>query len=139
MSKAWIFQDHREKKMNGAKAGWSVGWIDDDGRRRSKRIGPRYLARRTATIMTINGFREPPEISKKLLKRSGGFVYFVEALGLDMVKIGSARDVDHMPALIAVDAAGASHLFEQGLGVGIGAVGRRAERAPQPSFPRRDS
>ncbi len=44
--------------------------------------------------MTIKGFREPPEISKKLLKRSGGFVYFVEALGLDMVKIGAARDVD---------------------------------------------
>ena len=37
--KAWTFQDHRQKQKLGAKAPWSVGWVDPEGKRRSKRIG----------------------------------------------------------------------------------------------------
>jgi hypothetical protein len=37
--KAWVFQDHRQKQKRGDKCPWSVGWIDPDGKRRSKRIG----------------------------------------------------------------------------------------------------
>ncbi len=42
--KAWTFQDSRQKKRLGDKAPWSVGWIDPDGKRRSKRIGSRSMA-----------------------------------------------------------------------------------------------
>ena len=38
--KAWLFQDHRQKvKLGEDKCPWSVGWIDPEGKRRSKRIG----------------------------------------------------------------------------------------------------
>lgn len=44
--KAWIFQDHRQKQKLGAKAPWSVGWLDPrTGKRRSKRIGQKTAAR----------------------------------------------------------------------------------------------
>ena len=46
--KAWLFQDYRQKKQNGAKAPWSVGWYDPDEKRKSKRIGPRSTAVRFA-------------------------------------------------------------------------------------------
>ena len=37
---AWLFQDYRRKQKFGEeKCPWSVGWIDPDGRRRSKKIG----------------------------------------------------------------------------------------------------
>jgi len=43
--KAWTFQDHRQKQRLGkAKAPWSVGWIDPEGRRKSKRIGLKSAA-----------------------------------------------------------------------------------------------
>lgn len=42
--RAWLFQDHRQKLKHGDEAPWSVGWIDPDGRRRSKRIGSKSLA-----------------------------------------------------------------------------------------------
>ncbi len=43
--KAWLFQDHRQKqKLGEAKAPWSVGWIDPEGRRKSKRIGLKSAA-----------------------------------------------------------------------------------------------
>ena len=41
---AWLFQDHRQKKKHGGKTAWSVGWVDPEGRRRSKRIGSHSLA-----------------------------------------------------------------------------------------------
>jgi len=45
--KAWVFQDHRQRKKLGAdKCPWSVGWLDPDGRRRSKRIGSKSLAKK---------------------------------------------------------------------------------------------
>ena len=37
--KAWIFQDHRQKQKLGDKCPWSVGWLDPDGKRKSKRVG----------------------------------------------------------------------------------------------------
>ena len=41
---AWLFQDHRQKKKLGDKTPWSVGWIDSDGKRRSKRVGSHSAA-----------------------------------------------------------------------------------------------
>jgi hypothetical protein len=41
---AWLFQDHRQKQKLGDKTPWSVGWIDPDGKRRSKRIGSHSAA-----------------------------------------------------------------------------------------------
>ena len=46
--KAWLFQDHRQKQKLGDKAPWSVGWIDPDGRRKSKPIGPKSRAEKFA-------------------------------------------------------------------------------------------
>ena len=38
--KAWLFQDHRRKEKFGEeKCPWSVGWIDPDGVKRSKKVG----------------------------------------------------------------------------------------------------
>lgn len=43
--KAWLFQDSRQKKNLGeSKAPWSVGWLDPDGKRRSKRVGSKSNA-----------------------------------------------------------------------------------------------
>ena len=49
MSRAWKFQDSRQnKKLGASKCPWSVGCIDPDGRRRSKRIGSKSQADRFA-------------------------------------------------------------------------------------------
>lgn len=45
---AWLFQDHRQKEKLGAKCPWSVGWIDPEGKRKSKRIGAKSLAEKFA-------------------------------------------------------------------------------------------
>ena len=43
--RAWLFQDHRQKrKLGAANCPWSTGWIDPDGKRRSKRIGSKSMA-----------------------------------------------------------------------------------------------
>lgn len=43
--KAWLFQDTRQKqKLGEDKCPWSVGWIDPDGKRRSKRVGSKSMA-----------------------------------------------------------------------------------------------
>ncbi len=43
--RAWLFQDYKQKKKLGeAKCPWSVGWIDPDGKRKSKRIGSKSMA-----------------------------------------------------------------------------------------------
>lgn len=42
--RAWLFQDSRQRKKLGADARWSVGWIDPDGKRRSKTIGSKSKA-----------------------------------------------------------------------------------------------
>ncbi len=42
--KAWLFQDSRQKKKLGDKAPWSCGWIDPEGKRKSKRIGSKSMA-----------------------------------------------------------------------------------------------
>ena len=46
--RAWVYQDYRQKKKLGSKAPWSVGWLDPEGKRRSKRIGPKSLAEKYA-------------------------------------------------------------------------------------------
>ena len=46
--RAWLFQDHRQKRNLGDKCPWSVGWIDPDGKRRSKRIGSKSRAEKFA-------------------------------------------------------------------------------------------
>ena len=45
---AWIFQDHRQTQRLGEKAPWSAGWVDPQGKRRSKRIGSKSLAEKFA-------------------------------------------------------------------------------------------
>jgi integrase len=42
--RAWLYQDHRQKQKHGENTPWSVGWIDPDGKRRSKRIGSKSMA-----------------------------------------------------------------------------------------------
>ncbi len=42
--KAWLFQDHRQKQKLGDKCPWSVGWVDPDGKRKSKRLGTHSAA-----------------------------------------------------------------------------------------------
>ncbi len=43
--RAWLFQDCRQKrKLGDEKCPWSVGWIDPDGRKRSKRVGTKSNA-----------------------------------------------------------------------------------------------
>ncbi len=46
--KAWLFQDHRQRQKLGDKAPWSVGWLDPDGKRCSKRIGAKSIAEKFA-------------------------------------------------------------------------------------------
>jgi integrase len=42
--KAWLFQDHRQKQRLGDDCPWSVGWIDPEGKRKSKRLGTKSAA-----------------------------------------------------------------------------------------------
>ncbi|CAE7233500.1 unnamed protein product [Symbiodinium microadriaticum] len=42
--RAWLFQDTRQKQKLGDKCPWSVGWLDPDGKRRSKRVGAKSMA-----------------------------------------------------------------------------------------------
>lgn len=45
---AWLFQDHRQKQKLGDGCPWSVGWVDPEGKRKSKRVGSRSLAEKFA-------------------------------------------------------------------------------------------
>lgn len=45
---AWIFQDTRQKARLGDKCNWSAGWIDPDGKKRSKKIGSKSMAEKYA-------------------------------------------------------------------------------------------
>ena len=42
--KAWLYQDHRQKQKLGDKCPWAVGWLDPEGKRRSKSIGSHSAA-----------------------------------------------------------------------------------------------
>lgn len=44
MSTAWLFQDHRQRAKLGDKCPWSVGFVDPDGKRKSKKVGSKSLA-----------------------------------------------------------------------------------------------
>ena len=46
--RAWVFQDSRQRKRLGDKCPWSVGWLDPDGKRRSKKIGSKSMATKMA-------------------------------------------------------------------------------------------
>ena len=46
--KAWLFQDHRQKQKLGDKCPWSVGYLDPDGKRKSKRVGTKSAAEKFA-------------------------------------------------------------------------------------------
>ena len=46
--RAWVFQDFRQKEKLGDKAPWSAGWVDPEGRKRSKRIGSKSMAEKYA-------------------------------------------------------------------------------------------
>ena len=46
---AWLFQDARQKKKVGEKeCPWSVGWYDPDGKKKSKSIGSKSMAKKHA-------------------------------------------------------------------------------------------
>jgi integrase len=46
---AWTFQDHRQQKKLGAKAPWSVGWLDPvTGKRKSRKVGSKSMAEKHA-------------------------------------------------------------------------------------------
>jgi hypothetical protein len=63
MSKAWIFQDHRQRQKLGDKAPWSVGYLDEYGHRKSRRIGAKrvaeFIADRITEISSMLEFRIP--------------------------------------------------------------------------------
>ena len=42
--RAWLFQDHRQRRNLGDKAPWSVGYYDPSGKKKSKRIGSKSRA-----------------------------------------------------------------------------------------------
>ncbi len=42
--KAWLFQDFRQKQKLGDDCPWSVGWIDPDGKKKSRRLGSKSAA-----------------------------------------------------------------------------------------------
>ena len=43
--RAWLFQDTRQKaKLGEDKCPWSVGWLNSEGKRRSKKIGSKSMA-----------------------------------------------------------------------------------------------
>jgi integrase len=44
MANAWLFQDHKQKQKLGPKCPWSVGWLNPDGKRRSKKLGSKSMA-----------------------------------------------------------------------------------------------
>jgi len=46
--RAWIFRDTRQHKKLGDSCPWSVGWLDPEGKRRSKKIGSKSLAEKFA-------------------------------------------------------------------------------------------
>jgi integrase len=46
--KAWLFQDARQRQKLGDKCPWSVGWLDPDGKRCSKRLGCKSAAEKFA-------------------------------------------------------------------------------------------
>ena len=49
MSSTWTFQDHKQKAKLGDACPWSVGWIDPDGRRKSKKLGTKSAAKKYAS------------------------------------------------------------------------------------------
>jgi integrase len=46
--RAWLFRDPRQHKKLGEKCPWSVGWLDPEGKRRSKKLGSKSLAEKYA-------------------------------------------------------------------------------------------
>jgi len=47
--RAWTFQDTRQKeKLGEDKCPWAVGWLDPEGKRRSKKIGSKSMAEKFA-------------------------------------------------------------------------------------------
>ena len=42
--RAWLFRDSRQKAKLGDDCPWSVGWLDPEGRRKSKRMGSKSAA-----------------------------------------------------------------------------------------------
>lgn len=44
MARAWLFQDPRQRAKLGDKAKWSVGWLEPNGKRKSKTVGSHSMA-----------------------------------------------------------------------------------------------
>lgn len=104
---AWVYQDSGQVKKHGtAKASWYVGWRDPLGRRHGKSCGPgldgyekaHALRQEVSRSLSIGMYSDPSGIepvtitgiSNEEVRRLEGIkvIYFVEAVGLDRVKIG---------------------------------------------------
>jgi integrase len=48
MASAWVFQDSRQRQKLGDKCPWSVGYIDPNGKRKSRKIGSQSMAQKFA-------------------------------------------------------------------------------------------
>ena len=107
MRKVWVSQDTKQVRKHGPEASsWYVGWRDPFGRRRCKSFGPGPDGKERATqysvelarSLNIGCYIEPAGtlpfaingISKEEVDRLSGVqvVYFIEAVGLERVKIG---------------------------------------------------
>ena len=85
--KAWLFQDHRQKVKLGDKCPWSVGWVDPDGKRRSKRLGSKSNAekfqRKTEGQLAAGTYESPSS------KQWADFHAKFKAMVLDKMKPGT--------------------------------------------------
>jgi hypothetical protein len=62
----WVFQDAKELGKSGSTAKWYAGWRDAGGRRHTKRIGSRSLAREYVREMEGQVANELCSVVKKL-------------------------------------------------------------------------
>ena len=81
MSKAWIFQKADDLRDQGDGAPWYVGWLEPDGRRKSKSCGAgstgkkaaaRLKSKLTAELMTGIGHRDRLGVVGELIARKQG-------------------------------------------------------------------
>jgi len=115
--RAWKFQDSRQKAKLGGKAPWSVGWIDPDRRRRSKRIGSKSMAEKfrkkiegqlaagtceTENRKTWQGFRQEyeekldgrvePRTRREILNALNHFQRIVKPIRMAAIKAKTVAD-----------------------------------------------
>lgn len=113
--KAWVHQDGKQVKKHGTdKCSWYVSWTDESGRRRCKSCGPGEPGRTEAARLRdmivrfgqdgcVNLMIQECDVRKHPVAtvteeeidrlKVANVVYFVEAVGLERVKIGLTRNI----------------------------------------------